>query len=412
MQAHLSVSDATALVKGCLEKELQPLWIEGEISNFVAHASGHFYFSIKDSGAQMRCVMFRGANRRLRIMPESGMSCALFGRIAVYERSGVYQLIAERLLPTGEGALQLAFDALKARLEDEGLFDPKRKQALPTRPRRIGLVTSHSGAAVRDMVKVLRRRWPRIQIILRPVLVQGDGAAADIASGISDIAAYGDIDLMIVGRGGGSIEDLWAFNEEIVVRSIFVCPIPIISAVGHEIDTTLSDFAADLRAPTPSAAAEIAVPDLADQLSLLRRNFDRCGQSIQRKISATKQRLNGISQGRALWSPLDRVRQESQRADELFQRCGRELTTRLARAKDRLRALDHQITALSPTAILGRGFALVFTDSGNLVRNAQDAATDSEIRVQLGAGVLRCRVEGHDQDLIKKHGEDPTVESR
>lgn len=392
MQARLSVSEATALVKGCIEESLAPLWVEGEISNFTAHGSGHFYFSIKDAGAQMRCVMFSSANRRLRFQPEAGMSCALFGRLTVYERSGQYQLIAERMLPAGEGELQLALEALKARLAAEGLFDQSRKRELPSFPGTIGVVTSRTGAAIRDIVQVLKRRWPSVQIVLRPTLVQGPGAAEDIAAGIAQLAALSNIDIIIAGRGGGSLEDLWAFNEEVVVRAVADCCVPLISAVGHEIDHTLADLAADLRAPTPSAAAEIAVPDIAELIGLLRRQDEICRTLLKGKLRELSRRLAAAAASRALISPLDRLRQESQRTDDLLARCDRALTVKLERVSQRLRTAGRQLEALSPVAVLHRGYALALSKNGELIRTSETVAVSDEIRIQLGSGVLHCNV--------------------
>ena len=295
----LSVSAATALVKQCLEQGIGPLWVEGEICDFVAHRSGHFYFTVKDAEAQLRCVMFRGANLRLRFLPRDGMQCALFGRVTVYARNGQYQLIAERLHPVGEGELQAAFLALKERLEQEGLFAPERKRRLPAIPESIGIVTSPTGAAIRDIQRVLRRRWPPIRIVLRPTVVQGREAAADIVAGIRALDRRQDIDVIIIGRGGGSLEDLWAFNEEGVARAVAAARLPVISAVGHEIDFTIADFVADLRAPTPSAAAELAVPDAREVLAGAGTDLRRCrsdrwplGQSVrqQRRLPAAGDR--------------------------------------------------------------------------------------------------------------------------
>ena len=393
MQQRLSVSEATALVKECMDEGLAPLWVEGEVSNFVAHSSGHFYFSLKDAGAQLRCVMFRSANRRLRFVPADGTHAASFGRIGVYARGGQYQLIVERLLPLGEGELQLAFEALKARLAAEGLFDPERKRRLPAFPRKIGVVTSPTGAAIRDIVRVLRRRWPPVQILLRPVRVQGEGAAEEIAAGIADFGRRGGVDLLIVGRGGGSLEDLWAFNEEITARAIAASAIPIISAVGHEIDHTIADLVADQRAPTPSTAAEIAVPDARECLTTAGRQWSRCRVAMDRKLGEVRLRLEAARTGRALISPLDRLRQESQRADELLQRSRQALERSLASLSERAAQVAARIEALAPIRVLDRGFALCFDAAGGLLNSVRGVEVGDAIRVELGQGGLRCRVE-------------------
>lgn len=251
----LSVTDATRMIKTLLETTLPMMWIEGEISNFTHHSSGHMYFSLKDPTSQISCVMWKGRNRSMHFRPQDGMKVLVNGRVTVYERRGNYQLDVWQMLPGGVGALQQAFEQLKIRLSEEGLFDEKYKRPLPKYPRRIGIVTSPTGAAIRDLHSVLSRRWPSAELILRPALVQGTGAAEDIARAIEEFNEYGEVDVLIVGRGGGSLEDLWAFNEEVVARAIFHSKLPIISAVGHEIDFTIADFVADLRAATPSAAA-------------------------------------------------------------------------------------------------------------------------------------------------------------
>jgi len=393
MPEHLSVSEATALVKDCLESSLPPLWVAGEISNFVAHTSGHHYFSLKDETAQLRCVMFRGANRRLRFVPEDGLACAAFGTISVYARSGQYQLIAERLLPLGAGDLALAFERLKERLAMEGLFDPARKRPLPRYPETVGIVTSPTGAAVRDIVRILRRRWPPIRIILRPVRVQGAGAAEEIAAGLADLDRSGLANVVIVGRGGGSLEDLWAFNEEATARAIAACHTPVIAAVGHETDTTIADLVADVRAPTPSAAAEIAVRDVEDVLLSARRLSQRGEAALRRRLRELSLRVEAVRRGRVLASPLDRLRQESQRADELAQRCVRAVQAAVARGQQRAVALEQRVAALSPVRVLDRGFALVYDRSGRLVRTATSCTPGDRIEIQFGRGRVRCRIE-------------------
>jgi exodeoxyribonuclease VII large subunit len=389
----LTVSEATALVRECLQGGLTPLWVEGEISNFLAHRSGHFYFTLKDADAQLRCVMFRNANLKLRFLPEDGMQCALFGRITVYERSGQYQLLTERMLPVGAGELQLAFERLKARLAAEGLFEAARKRLLPAYPEMIGVVTSQSGAAVRDIVRVLRRRWPPVRIILRPAQVQGEGAAADIARAIEELNRLPECDLLIVGRGGGSLEDLWAFNEEAVARAIAGSAKPVISAVGHETDTTIADFVADLRAPTPSAAAELAVRDFREVLTEARRGRSRCERGLARRLAELRLRLRSLETGSALRNPLDRVRGASQRADELLARAARGALGALTAARQRLARLEAHVAALNPEAVLERGYALAFDAAGRVVAGVSAAPVGARLRVRLRDGELDCLVE-------------------
>jgi exodeoxyribonuclease VII large subunit len=393
VEPRLTVTEATALVKGCLEEGLAPLWVEGEISNFVAHRSGHFYFTLKDALCQLRCVMFRNANLRLRFMPEDGMQGLLFGRITVYERSGQYQLLVERLLPVGTGELQLAFEQLKERLAAEGLFAPERKRRLPAYPQAIGVATSPTGAVIRDIQRILRRRWPPVRIVLRPTQVQGPGAAADIVRAIEALNRCPDLDLLIVGRGGGSIEDLWAFNQETVARAIAASRLPVVSAVGHETDTTIADFVADLRAPTPSAAAEMAVRDFREVLAEARGTRQRCERAALRRLAELRLRLISIEKGPALRSPLDRVRQAAQRSDELLQRALRGAQVTLTALRERLARNIAQVAALNPEGVLERGYALAFDEGGRLVPGIAGVAPGARLRVQLRDGELDCRVE-------------------
>jgi len=276
----LSVTQLTGEIKRVLENSFPRLWVQGEISNLTVHSSGHLYFSLKDAGSQVRCVMFRSYAKDLMLMPQDGMQVVVQGDVTVFDRAGQYQLSVQQLQVAGYGELAQAFERLKKKLAEEGLFDAEFKKELPAYPRTIGIVTSPTGAALRDMVKVARRRWPGIELILCPVPVQGVGAAEKIARAVEDLNQYGKIDLLIVGRGGGSAEDLWAFNEEILARAIFNSRIPVISAVGHEVDFTISDLVADLRAPTPSAAAELALPDIREVRSDLVDSARRISSSM------------------------------------------------------------------------------------------------------------------------------------
>jgi exodeoxyribonuclease VII large subunit len=393
MEPRLTVSEATALVKRCIEEGLDPLWIEGELSNFLAHRSGHLYFTLKDERAQLRCVMFRGVAWRLRVTLQDGMQCVAFGRVTVYERGGQYQLVVERLVPIGAGELQLAYAALKERLEREGLFASERKRRLPAYPHTIGLVTSPTGAALRDIERILRRRWPPVRIILRPTLVQGPEAAPEIIRAIEALNQRPDIELLIVGRGGGSIEDLWAFNDEGVARAIAASRLPVISAVGHEIDETIADFVADLRAPTPSAAAELAVPDYRETLRDARTRLDRCRRALERRRRELQLRLRGIERSHALRSPLDRLRQMSQRCDELLARVQLATAQSLRWTRERLKRTLEAVEALRPTAVLGRGYALAFDSRGALVRSVATLRVGDPIEVRVSDGTLQCRVE-------------------
>src|SRR5262245_17170708 len=283
----LSVSDLTANIRGVLENAYSDVWVEAEISNCRLWNTGHLYFTLKDPGAQIKAVMFKSDVRSLKFKPDDGLHVIVRGRLSVYDPKGEYQLVCERMEPHGLGALQLAFDQLKRRLQAEGLFDAARKRALPALPRKIGIVTSLDGAAIRDIIKVLARRYPNAHLIVRPARVQGEGAAAEIARGIRDISRISGIDVVIVGRGGGSVEDLWAFNDEGVARAIAGSPVPIISAVGHEVDFTIADFAADVRAPTPSAAAEMVVARKEDFCN----HIDRLGERLTGAVKGSISRL-------------------------------------------------------------------------------------------------------------------------
>ncbi|HWP99936.1 MAG TPA: exodeoxyribonuclease VII large subunit, partial [Vicinamibacterales bacterium] len=286
-----TVAELTREIGELLERRYLDVWVEGEISNCRAWNTGHLYFTLKDETAQIRAVMFRSAVRYLRFTPEDGLHVVARGRVAVYDPKGEYQLVCEHLEPKGYGARQVAFEQLKRRLQAEGLFDAARKRPLPTLPRRIGIVTSLDGAAIRDMLKVLRRRYPNLHIVIRPTRVQGEGAAAEIARALADMGRFGGVDVIIVGRGGGSAEDLWAFNEEAVARSIAAAPVPVISAVGHEIDVTIADFVADVRAPTPSAAAEMVVARKDEYCARIDRLAERLRAAARRAVDRRRARV-------------------------------------------------------------------------------------------------------------------------
>ncbi|RMD96216.1 MAG: exodeoxyribonuclease VII large subunit, partial [Calditrichaeota bacterium] len=298
-EKYYTVSELTREIKILLETRIPEVWVEGEISNFTHHSSGHMYFLLKDEHAQISCVMWRSRNNTLFFTPQDGMKIIVRGRITVYEKRGNYQLEVLQLHPAGVGELQLAFEQLKNRLRKEGLFDPAHKKPIPPYPERIGIVTSPTGAAIRDMIHILQRRFPPVEIILNPVRVQGEGAAVEIAQAIDQFNRYGQVDVLIVGRGGGSLEDLWAFNEEIVARAIFRSQIPVISAVGHEVDFSISDFVADLRAPTPSAAAELVVRNREEILAHLQKDLQKMTNGMLELIRTHRKRLQHIASGYA-----------------------------------------------------------------------------------------------------------------
>ena len=382
-----SVSELTREIKYLLENALPPMWIVGEISNFKHHSSGHMYFSLKDENATIPGVMWRTRNARLFFTPRDGMKVLAYGQINVYEKRGTYQLNVQQMQPAGVGELQLAFEELKTRLREEGLFDPEFKKPLPAFPRRIGIITSPTGAAVQDLTEVLRRRFPPIEIILKPVNVQGQGAAAEIATAIDDFNAYGKVDLLIAGRGGGSLEDLWAFNEEVVARAIFRSKIPIISAVGHEIDFCMSDFVADLRAPTPSAAAELAVPDAAELKARLDSLNYRLKQRLLERVALNQERLNRLTHSYGFRRPADLLHQYEQQLDETTRMLFRAMNYYTNFKQDHVLAHTQRLQALSPQAILKRGYSIVYkTPAHQIVDHAADLVPDENIEIQFYQG--------------------------
>lgn len=390
----LTVSDLTQQIKMLLETGLAPVWLTGEISNFKRHSSGHFYFSLKDENAQIPCVMWAGRNRGLRFSPEDGMQVLAHGQVTVYEKRGYYQFDVAQIQPAGVGALQAAFEQLKRRLQAEGLFDEARKKPLPEFAQSVGIVTSPTGAALRDLVSVLRRRWPAMKIILRPVLVQGAGAAEAIAQAIGEFNEYKEVEVLIVGRGGGSLEDLWAFNEEIVARAIYASKIPVVSAVGHEVDFSISDFVADVRAATPSAAAELVAPEVAEVKRQLQSLAIQSIRQLQRLLQTQHDRLRRVATSYGLRQPLDQVRQRSQQLDDLQRRLQLALQNRLAIWKQQLKAKEQRLRALSHEHILQRGFAIVYREPDKkLVHEAKELQANDSIHIQFGAGSAEARVE-------------------
>ncbi|MCZ7643779.1 MAG: exodeoxyribonuclease VII large subunit [Planctomycetota bacterium] len=389
-----TVSELTLQIKLALESGFPPAWVEGEISNFRRYGSGHSYFTLKDEAAQLSCVLWRGHASSLRFEPRDGMQVLAFGRVSVYEARGQYQLVVERMEPSGVGALSAAFEALKARLEAEGLFDPGRKKPLPAYPRRIALVTSPSGAAVRDMLKVLGRRWPKLEIVLVPVAVQGEGAARQIAAGIRAVNALPGVDAMIVGRGGGSLEDLWAFNEEPVARAIAASRVPVVSAVGHEIDFTIADFVADVRAATPSQAGELVVPEYAAVAEHLERLAGELPAALLGRVERARERLAALAGSWAFRNPGERVQLHRQRLDDLHARLGA-LRGRLVREPgERLAASAARLDSLSPLRVLERGYAVALrARDGRVVREPGDVRAGDELITRLRRGRIVSKVE-------------------
>lgn len=435
-----TVSELTSEVRSLLENRFFEIWIEGELSNCRVWNTGHLYFTLKDSSAQVKAVMFRSALRVLRFKPEDGQHIVARGRLSVYDPKGEYQLVCEHMEPRGLGALQLAFDQLKRKLQAEGLFEAERKRPLPILPRKIGVVTSLDGAALRDIIKVLRRRYPNAHLVIRPARVQGEGAATEVAQGLRAIARVPGVDVVIVGRGGGSIEDLSAFNHEIVARAIVASPVPVISAVGHEVDVTIADFVADVRAPTPSAAAELVVQRKDDFCARIDRLASRIEGLVRHRIQQSRARIHR-STGRAAFAGFPgRLALHGRAVAELTHALGRSARAaaarserryhatrlrleshdprrRMAAIRGRLVAADSRLAAaanrrrhaseaklgalagrlenLSPLRVLGRGYAVCWNaDRSAILRRVDSVATGDQVHVTLERGELNCQVTG------------------
>ena len=389
----ITVAQLNAYIKELLDQEpnVPRVLVRGEISNYRPHPSGHMYFSLKDGEASVSAVMFRGDAYRLRFKPENGMQVLVSGRVSLFVKSGQFQIYVNEMHPEGAGDLFVAFEQMKKKLEAEGLFDPSKKKPIPAYPRRIGLVTAPSGAAVRDMIRILRARWPAAEILLFPVLVQGPDAAEDIASAIRRANALRAADVLLVGRGGGSAEDLWAFNEEPVARAIFDSEIPVISGVGHEPDVTIADLVADLRAATPSNAAELATPDreeLARRVGDLSRSLQSGGTAFLRQL---RSRLEALTSTRVMQSPTGYIDERRMVLDHLRDRLAARMTIRNESARRRLTAAAATLNAVSPLAVLGRGYAIP-TKEGRAVRSAGELAAGDALRVQFSEGAAQCIV--------------------
>ncbi|HWG91448.1 MAG TPA: exodeoxyribonuclease VII large subunit, partial [Candidatus Thermoplasmatota archaeon] len=359
------------------------VWVRGEISNFKAHGSGHFYFSLKDEGSAIPCAMFRGDNLRLTFEPQDGMAVFARGSVSIYKPRGYYQLVVKEMRPDGAGAKAVALQALAKKLQAEGLFDPERKRDLPALPRRIGIVTSLSGAAVRDIITVARRRFPPAELVIRPVRVQGDTAAAEIVAAIELFNRLDAADVLIVGRGGGSIEDLWAFNEEPVVRAIAASRIPVVSAVGHETDVTLADLAADLRAATPSAAAEAVTPDAEGLYAALAESEQALRRALTAQVALARARLEALERSPLLREPERALQAAHQRVDEAAERLAASARLALERKAHALGQAAALLDSFSPLKVLGRGYAVAHTGDGRLVTDATALSPGTEVRVRV-----------------------------
>ena len=394
-QMIFSVSEANHFIKALLDAvpQLQTIFVRGEISNYKCYPSGHHYFTLKDEGSALRCVMFRGMAAKLRFRPENGMKVVAFGRIGVFPRDGGYQLYCSDLSVQGVGDLHVAFEQLKEALGKEGLFDPAHKKPLPKYPRRIAIITSSAGAAVHDMMRILKERWPMSEVVLLPVRVQGAEAPAEIAGALRYANKWKVADLIITGRGGGSIEDLWAFNDERVARAIYASDLPVISAVGHEPDVTISDFVADARASTPSNAAEIAVPEQKE----LRRRLDtlsaRMEQSAQKRVKALRERCEALARSRVLRDPMAFIDDKRLLLDYTQRKLSTLAQAQTAQRAQRFASLAASLDALSPLKVLGRGYAVARDENGTILRAAEEASVGEMIEVLLGQGSLMCTVD-------------------
>lgn len=401
-----SVSQLTRRIRGQIENTFMDVWVKGEISNFRKPVSGHAYFLIKDATAQLKAVMFRGALSKVKFQLKDGMEILLHGNLTVYEARGEYQIVADTMEPVGVGALQLAFEQLKAKLAKEGLFDPKKKKPLPYLPKRIAMVTSATGAAVRDVLKVLDRRFPNLEFFVIPANVQGEKAAPDIVTGILRARQWNKehpekkIDVLIVGRGGGSLEDLWPFNEEIVARAIFDCDIPVISAVGHEIDFTIADFVADLRAPTPSAAAEIVIPRLEDLTNQV--NLQKGRLTLAMKKSLQQIRLHASHLTGRLLDPRQKIRNMRENFRLLSQKLHTAMHTNIRFGRTRWESLTQLLNGLSPLQVIGRGYTITETANGTIVRRTDEVQVGKEIMTRVTNGKIVSQVISLSPDSVLK----------
>lgn len=394
-----SVFELNSYLRALLEGDpnLQDVWVQGEISNLSQPKSGHIYFTLKDAQASLRCVMWRSQAARLITLPQDGMAVEVHGSVSVYEAGGQYQLYADQIRPAGEGLLYREFIRLKEKLEAEGLFDPERKRPIPTRPQTIGIVTSPTGAAIRDMLNTLRRRYPLAQVVLAPAAVQGEAAAQEIVNAIRALNKHVEPDVIMVGRGGGSIEDLWSFNEEIVARAIFSSEAPVISAVGHETDFTISDFTADLRAPTPTAAAELAVPDQYELRGILLERREALQRAALDTLADCEYALQQSFHRLQRVSPEVRLAAGRQSADELIRRAERAVRHRFQIQHTRLAGLSHQLNALSPQSILKRGYAFV-TSKGRPIVSRKMIQPGDPLHIQVADGGFEAEVTAKEEE--------------
>jgi exodeoxyribonuclease VII large subunit len=388
----LTVSEVTRIIREALES-LPPLWVEGEVSNLTYHASGHIYFTLKDKNSELRAVMWRSNAAKLRFRLEEGTLIVVFGSIRIYEARGYYQISVEHIEPKGVGALAIAFEQLKKRLASEGLFDPSRKKPIPFLPRAIGIVTSPTGAALRDMLKIILTRFPA-HIIIYPARVQGEGAAQEISAGIAYFNKTLDVDVIIAGRGGGSLEDLWAFNEELVARAIFASQIPVISAVGHEIDITISDLVADVRAATPSHAAKFVVPDLEELHETLKNCSSRLILALANEEKSLRRELRSVGRSYIFRSPLEPIHEKLQRLDELYKLARANVTNSFSLRREKLASVATNLDSLSPLRTLSRGYSITtLAGSDSPLKSVQGIDVGAALETILSDGKLRSVIQ-------------------
>lgn len=400
-----TVGQINRYIRNLLENDfiLSSLLVKGEISNFKAHSSGHLYFTLKDASGALSCVMFRQDAAGLPFEPENGMQVVVYGHISLYEKTGQYQLYAEFMEPLGIGALQVAFEQLKEKLAAEGLFDGDFKREIPKNPSCIAVITSPTGAAVRDILQIVKRRDPNVKVAIFPTLVQGEQAAADIVRSLKLVNEWGKADVIILGRGGGSMEDLWCFNDENVARAVFASEIPVISAVGHETDFTITDFVADMRAPTPSAAAELATTPLAERREAFHRLELRLERDVSALLTSCRRRLDLLKSRPVMERPLERIYRTMMDVEETQQRLDKEMTNRLMQRAERWQYLTNRLEAASPLAVMSRGYVMAVTSSGKLLTSVKQAEVGDRVTLHLQDGKMETNIQ---EKEVFTHGEE------
>ena len=400
-----TVGQINRYIRNLLENDfiLSSLLVKGEISNFKAHSSGHLYFTLKDASGALSCVMFRQDAAGLPFEPENGMQVVVYGHISLYEKTGQYQLYAEFMEPLGIGALQVAFEQLKEKLAAEGLFDGDFKREIPKNPSCIAVITSPTGAAVRDILQIVKRRDPNVKVAIFPTLVQGEQAAADIVRSLKLVNEWGKADVIILGRGGGSMEDLWCFHDENVARAVFASEIPVISAVGHETDFTITDFVADMRVPTPSAAAELATTPLAERREAFHRLELRLERDVSALLTSCRRRLDLLKSRPVMERPLERIYRTMMDVEETQQRLDKEMTNRLMQRAERWQYLTNRLEAASPLAVMSRGYVMAVTSSGNLLTSAKQAEVGDRVTLHLQDGKIETNIQ---EKEVFAHGEE------